>query len=314
MAKKVIIALGGNALQSSGSDGSAQEQYETIKKTVKYIADIIEAGYEIGIVHGNGPQIGRIILQQEAGKNETPPMPFDVCGAMSQGYIGYQIQQALKDELFLRKKNTPVVSLISQVVVDKDDPAFKNPSKPIGVFYEKEEADKLAKSKGYTFKEDAGRGYRRVVPSPIPIEIFESETIMRLWDTTIVVAAGGGGIPVVRDENGLLVGVEAVIDKDLAAEKFAEDSDADILLILTEVEHAYINFGKENQEKLEEVGVNEIKKHIKDNQFAAGSMLPKINAALKFAESGKNKVAIISSLEKGVEAIEGKTGTKIINQ
>lgn len=314
MSKKVIIALGGNALQSSGSDGSATEQYETIKETVRYIADIIDGGYEIGIVHGNGPQIGRIMMQQEAGKDQTPPMPFDVCGAMSQGYIGYQIQQALKDELYLRKKNTPVISLISQVVVDKDDPAFTNPTKPIGVFYSKEEADELASQKGYTFKEDAGRGYRRVVPSPIPIEIFESETIRRLWNTTIVIAAGGGGIPVVRDKRGLLEGVEAVIDKDLAAEKLAEDSDADVLLILTEVEHAYVNFGKENQKQLDEVSTEELQKHIEDNQFAAGSMLPKINAAIKFAQSGKGKVAIISSLDKAIFAIEGKTGTRVVNK
>jgi len=262
-------------------------------------------------VHGNGPQIGRIMLASEGSKDITPPMPFDVCGAMSQGYIGYHIQQALYDELRKNGRDIPIVTIITQVIVDEKDPAFDNPTKPIGPFYSEDEAKELEKTKGYIMKEDSGKGWRRVVPSPKPVGIAEIGTVKNLWDSTITVACGGGGIPVVKDENGNLKGIAAVIDKDFAAEKLAEEMDADILMILTEVENVAINFGSPNQKNLEKVSVNEIEEYIKENHFAAGSMLPKVEAAVKFAKSKEGRKAIITSLYKGRAALEGNAGTHI---
>lgn len=307
---KVVIALGGNALEDKSLPSTAEAQLEVVKRTSKYIAEISCRGYEIAIVHGNGPQVGRILLASETAKDVTPPMPFDVCGAMSQGYIGYHIQQGLKFALSKRNRILPVVSIITQMVVDKDDAAFNNPTKPIGLFYTEEEAKKLEIEKGYTVKEDAGRGWRRVVPSPIPKRIVEIDTIKRLWDSTIVIACGGGGIPVVEDD-GSLRGIAAVIDKDYAAERLAEDIDADILMILTEVEKVSINYKKPNQEDLSHLTVEEAEKYIEEGHFAPGSMLPKIIAALKFAKSRPGRKAIITSLYKATEALEGNCGTVI---
>jgi len=284
---------------------------EVVKKTAKYIAEISEKGYEIAIAHGNGPQVGRIVLASETASHVTPAMPFDVCGAMSQGYIGYHIQQALRQELAKRGKNIPVVTLVTQVVVDKDDPGFKNPTKPIGPFYTEEEAKKIAAEKGYVMKEDAGRGWRRVVASPAPVKIVELDSVKRLWDSTIVITVGGGGIPVIEKEDGSLEGVAAVIDKDLAAERLAEDVDADILMILTEVEKVSINFKKPNQQDLSSMTVAEAEKYIEEGHFAPGSMLPKVLAAINFAKSKPGKKAIITSLYKAVDALEGKAGTVI---
>ncbi|HOP52703.1 MAG TPA: carbamate kinase, partial [Synergistales bacterium] len=236
---KVVIALGGNALQEAGTPPTAEAQLEVVRRTAEYLAEISCRNYEMAIVHGNGPQVGRIVLSQEIASKvneQTPAMPFDVCGSMSQGYIGYHIQQALRDALRNRNRNLPVVTLVTQVVVDPKDPAFKNPTKPIGQFYSGEEAKKIAEEKGYVMKEDAGRGWRRVVPSPEPKRIVEISAVKRLWDTTIVITAGGGGIPVIENMDGSLTGVAAVIDKDLAAEKLAQDIEADILLILTEID------------------------------------------------------------------------------
>ncbi len=310
-AKKVVIALGGNALEDKGLPPTSDSQLEVVKKTADYIAEISCKGYEIAIAHGNGPQVGRILLSSEAGKDVTPAMPFDVCGAMSQGYIGYHIQQGLKYALNKRNKNTPVVSLVTQVVVEKNDAAFKNPTKPIGPFYTEEEAKKLTEEKGYIMKEDAGRGFRRVVPSPIPRKIVELHSVKQLWDSTIVITVGGGGIPVIEKEDGTLEGVAAVIDKDLAAERLAEDVGADILMILTEVEKVSINFKKPNQEDLSHMTVAQAAQLIEEGHFAPGSMLPKVQAAIKFVRSNPDKKAIITSLYKAVEALEGTAGTVI---
>ena len=308
---RVVIALGGNALEDKSMPSTAEAQLEVVKKTSEYIADISCSNYEIAIVHGNGPQVGRILLASEAAKDITPAMPFDVCGAMSQGYIGYHIQQSMNLALAKRNRNVQVATVVTQVVVDKDDPAFQNPTKPIGPFYSEEEAKNLAEEKGYTVKEDAGRGWRRVVASPIPKRIVEIGTIKNLWDTTITVACGGGGIPVIENEDGSLKGVEAVIDKDFAAERLAEDMDSDILLILTEVEKVSINYKKPNQEDLSVLTLEQAEKYIAEGHFAPGSMLPKVMAAVKFAGSRPGRKAIITSLYKALDALEGSTGTVI---
>lgn len=310
--KKVVIALGGNALMEPDMEATAQAQMEIIKRTSEIIADVkCIFNFEIGITHGNGPQVGRILLASEAAKDITPVLPMEVCSAMSQGYIGYQLQQVLRDTLARRGRNLPVVTLITQVLVDKDDPAFQNPSKPIGPWYSHSEALQLMADKGYAMKEDAGRGWRRVVPSPKPIRIIESHSIVELWDSTIVIAAGGGGIPVIQKPDGTMEGVAAVIDKDLTAEKMAEDVEADFFIMLTEVEHAYIHFNTEKQQALEKVSAQQCEQYIAEGHFAAGSMLPKMQAAVQFARNKPGKVAIITSLYKAVEAIRGETGTQI---
>ena len=311
MAEKIVVALGGNALQSGKAEPTAEAQLAVVK--------------------------------------ETPAMPFDVCGAMSQGYIGYHLQQALKFALKKRGKEIPVATILTQMVVDAQDPGFKNPTKPIGPFYSEEEAKALVAEKGYTVKEDAGRGWRRVVASPIPTEIVELDSVKRLFDSTIVITCGGGGIPVVRKEDGDLEGVAAVIDKDFAAELLAENIGADALMILTEVEKVAINFNKPNQENLGHLTYAEAEKYCEEGQFAPGSMLPKVQAAMKllkdhklpfgistcytsanyndisseayfdmiveagalFVKANPDKKAIITSLAKAIDALEGKTGTVI---
>ncbi|HPD97567.1 MAG TPA: carbamate kinase [Synergistales bacterium] len=311
---KVVIALGGNALQEAGTPPTAEAQLEVVGKTAQYLAEISCKGYEMAIVHGNGPQVGRIVLTQEIASKEneqTPAMPFDVCGAMSQGYIGYHIQQALRDALRNRNRNIPVVTIVTQVVVDPKDPAFQNPSKPIGQFYTEEEAKKISEEKGYVMKEDAGRGWRRIVPSPQPKRIVEISAVKRLWDTTIVITAGGGGIPVIENMDGSLTGVAAVIDKDLAAEKLAQDIEADTLLILTEVDKVCLNFNKPEQKFLDHMTVPDAIKYMNEGHFAPGSMLPKVLAAVKFARTYPGKKAIITSLYKAVDALEGKEGTVV---
>lgn len=238
-------------------------------------------------------------------------MPFDVCGAMSQGYIGYHIQQALRYALACRNKNIPVVSLVTQVVVERNDPAFQNPSKPIGTFYTKEEAEKLSSAMGYQMMEDAGRGYRRVVASPMPRRIVEIDQVKQLWDHSIVITCGGGGVPVVENPDGTLEGVAAVIDKDFAAELLAQQVGADVLMILTEVEKVAINWGKPNQQNLDHVSLYQAARYVEEGHFAPGSMLPKIEAAMKFVRDNPDKKAIITSLDKAIEALEGKTGTVV---
>lgn len=311
MGEKIVVALGGNALQSGKAEPTAEAQLKVVRNTCERIADISEMGYEVAVVHGNGPQVGRILLASETAKEVTPAMPFDVCGAMSQGYIGYHLQQALKYALNKRNRNIPVATIATQMVVEKDDPGFKNPTKPIGPFYTEEEAKALQEEKGYTMKEDAGRGWRRVVASPIPRKIVEIESVKQLWDSTIVITCGGGGIPVIENWDGSLEGVAAVIDKDFAAELLAEQVDADVLMILTEVEKVAINYNKPDQQDLAHMSLKDASKYCDEGQFAPGSMLPKVQACMKFVRAYPNKKAIITSLDKAIDALEGKTGTVI---
>lgn len=311
MTGRIVIALGGNALQSGKGEATAEAQLEVVRKTCDKVAEISNRGHEIAVVHGNGPQVGRIVMASEAAKDVTPAMPFDVCGAMSQGYIGYHIQQCLKYALNKSNRNVPVVTVETQVIVDENDPAFNKPTKPIGPFYSEEEAKALAEEKGWTVKEDAGRGWRRVVASPIPKRIVEIDAVNQLWEKSIVITCGGGGIPVVEKPDGHLEGVAAVIDKDFAAELLAEQVQADILMILTEVEKVSINYKKPDQVDLDHMSLAEATQYIGEEQFAPGSMLPKVEAAMKFVRRYPNKKAIITSLDKAVDALEGKTGTVI---
>ena len=306
---KIVVALGGNALQTKNSAPTAEAQLEVVRQTCERIAEISASGYELAIVHGNGPQVGRIMLAGETAKDVVPPMPFDVCGAMSQGYIGYHIQQSLRYALARRNIDCPVVSLVTQMVVEKNDPAFQNPTKPIGAFYSEAEARQLEAEKGYVMREDAGRGYRRVVASPLPRRIVEINDVKRLWNDTIVITCGGGGIPVIENPDGTLSGVAAVIDKDYAAELLAEQVEADSLMILTEVEKVAINWGKPDQKNLDHMSLAEAARYCEEGHFAPGSMLPKVQACMKFVRANPGKKAVITSLDKAIEALEGKTGT-----
>ncbi len=309
---KIVIALGGNALQEAGKPATAEAELAVVEKTAQYIADIIEAGYGVVLAHGNGPQVGRIVLQNEYADAITPAMPFDVCGAMSQGMIGYHIQQGLSKVLRERGVHKQAVTLVTQVVVDENDPKFQNPSKPIGPFYKEDEAKTIAAEKGYIMKEDAGRGWRRVVASPVPVEIVEIDAVKSLIDAGfIAVTVGGGGIPVVRTADGSLAGTAAVIDKDLASEKLAEDIDADALVILTAVEKVSLNYNKPDQKDLDLVTAAQTRAYMAEGHFAPGSMLPKMEAAVKFVESKPGRKAIVTSLDKAVDALAGKAGTTI---
>ena len=313
-APKIIVALGGNALQSGDGPATAEAQLEVVKHTCDCIAEISVMGYEMGIVHGNGPQVGRILLASETAKDVTPAMPFDVCGAMSQGYIGYHLQQCMDYAFRKRGLSIPVVTVATQMVVDGEDPGFKNPTKPIGPFYSEEQAKAIADEKGFVMKEDAGRGWRRVVASPIPKRIVEIEAVKTLWDTTVVISCGGGGVPVIEHEDGRLEGVAAVIDKDFAAELLAESIDADVLMILTEVEKVAVNYKKPDQKNLSTLNLEEAARYVEEGQFAPGSMLPKVQAAMKFVAAYPDKKAIITSLDKAVAALKGETGTVFTNK
>lgn len=305
---KIVIALGGNALGKNPS-----EQLSLLKDVAKIIVDLVKDGNKIILTHGNGPQVGQIALAMEYASNGeagTPMMPFPECGSMSQGYIGYHIEQSIKNELNNRGIDKSIVALITEVLVDIDDPGFKNPTKPIGMFYNEEEAKVIEKEKGYTFKEDSGRGYRRVVPSPIPKKILNSKVIKNLInEDVIVVCSGGGGIPVVNKDN-TLIGVDAVIDKDKTSSLLAKEVDADILLILTAVDKVYLNYNKDNQVGIDSMTVNEALSYIDSGEFAKGSMLPKIEACIDFVKKS-NKEAIITSLECASDALEYKNGTVI---
>lgn len=308
--KTIVVALGGNALGNS-----PKEQLEAVKSSSKSLADIIEDYEKIAVVHGNGPQVGVMNLALSlAAKTDPslPEFPLVECVAMSQGYIGYHLQQALENELSARNIGKKVATVVTQIEVDPKDPAFKNPSKPIGNFYTEEEAKEIEKKDGYTFKEDAGRGYRRVVPSPQPQKIVELDTVKtHLENDGVVITGGGGGIPVLN-KKGKLEGVDAVIDKDFVASKISSDIGADTLLILTAVDYAYKNFGQKNQEELKEITVSEAKKLIAGKEFHPGSMLPKIEACIKFIEENPKGTAIISSLEKASKALAGEVGTRIV--
>ncbi|EHJ07451.1 carbamate kinase [Staphylococcus simiae] len=307
---KIVVALGGNALGKS-----PEEQLKLVKGTAKSLISLINRGHEVVISHGNGPQVGCINLglNYAAEHQQGPSFPFPECGAMSQAYIGYQMQESLLNELHSLGINKEVVTLVTQVEVSTDDLAFQHPTKPIGSFYSKEEASKIMKEKGQIFVEDSGRGYRRVVPSPQPINIVELDSIEALIEHgTLVIAAGGGGVPVIK-ENGNYEGVDAVIDKDKTSALLAAHLKSDQLIILTAVDHVYINYGTENEKALGEVTVDEIKQHIADNQFAKGSMLPKVEAAIQFLNKNDQGSVLITSLERLSDALDGKIGTLIKN-
>lgn len=310
MGKRIVIALGGNALGNS-----LTEQMTAVKHIAKAIVDLIEQGHQVIVSHGNGPQVGMIhhavneltrVVEQD-----FPVIPLSVCVAMSQSYIGYDLQNALREELLLRGIPKPCATVITQVVVDPHDPAFESPTKPIGRFMSEEEAKKLSQEKGYVMMEDAGRGWRRVVASPKPRDIVEIDTVRALFQAgQVVIAGGGGGIPVIRD-GAALRGTSAVIDKDFCSCLIAQQVDADLLIILTAVEKCAVNFGKADQKWLDHITTEEARRYCAEGQFAPGSMLPKVEAAIKFAESAPGRRALITLLEKAKEGIEGKTGTII---
>lgn len=308
MKKKIVLALGGNALGEG-----LEEQMQAVKTTARAIVDLIEHGHQVVVTHGNGPQVGMINLAFEAAaKSEahTPMLPMSVCVALSQGYIGYDLQNALREELLDRHIDKPVATLITQVIVNGNDPAFLNPTKPIGSFFTKAEASVLSNN-GYNMQEDAGRGYRRMVASPQPVDIVEKETVRAMMDAgQVVITVGGGGIPVFREGNHLR-GASAVIDKDWASAKLAEMIDADMLIILTAVEKVAINFGKPDQQWLDQLSIADAQRFIEQGHFAKGSMLPKVAAAVAFAESKPGRQALITVLSKAQQGIEGKTGTVI---
>ena len=305
---KIVIALGGNALGKTPF-----EQLELLTNVSKIIVKLVSDGNEVVLTHGNGPQVGQIVLAMDYAANgdaKTPDMPFAECGSMSQGYIGYQMQQSIQNELKRVGLQKDCVSLITQVLVDENDNAFSNPTKPIGMFYTKEQALEIEKEKGYQFVEDSGRGFRRVVPSPIPKAIIEKNVISELLlKGNIVIAVGGGGIPVINTKKGLK-GIAAVIDKDRSAALLAKEIDADILLILTAVDKVCLNYNTDHVRELDSLTIDEAYKYIEENQFAKGSMLPKIDACIEFVKDN-NKMAIISSLEKASDAINNKNGTVI---
>ncbi len=309
MAERIVIALGGNALGKT-----PEQQLSLVRETAKPLADLVEKGYDLVIGHGNGPQVGMINLAMEFSANKgggTPFMPFPECGAMTQGYIGYHLQQALQEELRRRGIRKEVVTLVTQVVVDENDPCFRNPTKPVGSFYTREEAEKIAEEKGFTFVEDAGRGYRRVVPSPVPKRIVEINVVDQLLKSgVIVITVGGGGIPVAETGQGLR-GVAAVIDKDRASALLARDLQADRLIILTAVDRVCVNFGKPDQRELAEMDLEDCARYIAEGQFAPGSMLPKVESCMDFVRVSRGGSALITSLARAGEALEGLTGTLI---
>ncbi len=310
---KLLVSLGGNAILQRGQNGSAEQQATNVQNTAKHLARLIRRGEKVAITHGNGPQVGNILLQNEIAKDTLPPMPLDVCGAESQGMIGYMLQRAMRTELDAGCPNLPIVTVISQTLVDSDDPAFKKPTKPVGPFYTATEASELERSKGWRMISDSGRGYRRVVPSPAPLDILEKETIIRLYEAgTVVISAGGGGIPVVRDKNGRLRGVEAVLDKDRTAALLARIVGVETLLILTDVERVSINYGKPDQRGLDRMTVEDCKKYLAEGQFPSGSMGPKIESAVSFLSNSGGRRVLIASLESAEEALEGRTGTTIM--
>lgn len=308
---KVLVSLGGNAILKHGQKGTAEEQAANLQNTAKHLARLLRRGEKIAITHGNGPQVGNILLQNEIAKDTLPPMPLDVCGAESQGMIGYLLQRALHAELDAARLNLAVTTIVSQTLVDAKDPAFKNPTKPVGPFYTEAESSELERLKGWRMISDSGRGYRRVVPSPTPLDILEKETIIRLYQAgTVVISSGGGGVPVIKDKDKLL-GVEAVLDKDRTSALLAKIIGVDTLLILTDVEKVAVNYGKPNQKELDRMTVQECKKYLSEGQFPSGSMGPKIESAISFLAGSSGRKTIIASLERAEEALDGKAGTTI---
>ena len=312
--KRIVIALGGNAIKEWNQKGSAEEQLENLRRSCSHMMKVVRRGHHVVITHGNGPQVGNLLIQQEKSAREIPPQPLDVCDAMTQGQIGYMIQQTLANQLKDAGIHRNVVTLITQVIVDKEDPGFQNPTKPIGPFYSKIQKEKYGKHRGHIFQkvEMKGERYRRVVPSPDPLRIVEAKVIRDLFESgVIVIASGGGGLPVTLDGRGHIYGVEAVIDKDLAGERLAESVGADLFMILTEVSQVYLNFGKKDQQALGMLDLEEAKKYLSEGQFPAGSMGPKVEACIRFIEHGGEKT-IITCLECADDALEGRGGTQIV--
>ncbi len=308
--KTVLLAVGGNSLIRAGQRGTIDEQFENAQKTAEHIADLIQNGFNLVITHGNGPQVGAQLIRSELGSGQVYSMPLDVCVASTQGEIGYILQNSIQKALWKRGIYNPVITIVTQVVVNEDDPAFKKPTKPVGPFYTREEAERKKKL-GWEIIEDAGRGYRRVVPSPKPIDIVEKEAIKQcLNDGMIVIAVGGGGIPVIK-KNGEYVGVEAVIDKDRASAVLAKYLEVDYFIISTDTDKVYLNYKKPNQKALDTITLEEAKKFYEEGHFPAGSMGPKIEAVIDFIENG-GKCAIITSPENLIESIFGNAGTKIV--
>lgn len=313
MAKRVMIALGGNAIKQPDERGTFREQMRNVGIAARQIAQIAEKGYEIAITHGNGPQVGNLLIQQEQGAHMVPPQPLVVLGAMTQGQIGYMMQQNLYN--LLSKSGKEVATVVTQVIVSKDDPDFQDPTKPVGPYYDEETAKSLGRENDWIVKKVRPTGdkqWRRVVPSPTPLGIAEASVIRRLVERgVIVIASGGGGIPVFRNQKGDLEGVDAVIDKDRAGAKLAEEVDADIFLILTDVEYALLNFGTDHEAPVKKATISQARQYLSEGHFKAGSMGPKVEAAIGFVERGGD-TAIITSLDKAAEALEGNSGTHII--
>ncbi|MCR8644772.1 carbamate kinase [Paenibacillus sp. N1-5-1-14] len=310
MSKRVVIALGGNAILQPHQEATYENQLENVRKSSEIIADIVEQGYEVVVTHGNGPQVGLILRQNEEAMDVVPPFPLDVCNAKSQGMIGYMLDQCLKNEIHKRGLKQDVVSILTQTQVSADDEAFNHPTKPIGTFYSEEEAKQMMEEKDWNMIEDAGRGWRRVVPSPQPQSIMESESIMKLVASgSLVIASGGGGIPVVAAEDGTISGVEAVVDKDRSGLKLAQEANADIFMMVTDVNTVFINYGTPDQKALRHITVDEANQYMHDGHFSSGSMGPKMEAALSFAKLGKH--SIICSLKEAAIALQGDSGTHI---
>jgi carbamate kinase len=310
--KLALIAFGGNVMLPANNKGSAREQYNNARKAARLMVDIINKGYELIIVHGNGPQVGNILIQMESASLVIPPLPLDVCDAMTEGSMGYMLERALLNELRKRAIDKEVATILTQVIIDIEDKAFEKPSKPIGPFYTFFRSQQLKKENKWEMVEDAGRGFRRVVSSPRPIDIVPKKSIRTMVEKgNIVIAAGGGGIPVFINSMGYLEGVEAVIDKDFASSLIAREAGADLFVILTGVDRVYKNYGKPNEEPLKTIGVSEARKMLKDGQFPSGSMGPKIEAAIEYIAGGGKEV-IITSAEKLRAALLGRSGTKII--
>jgi len=313
--KLVVIALGGNAIKQADEKGLAEEQFQNVAITCDQLVKMNAMNYKLIITHGNGPQAGNLLIQQEEGKELVPAMPLDMVGAMTQGQIGYMFQNTLQNYFMKKGKDIPIATIVTQVLVKEDDPDFKDPSKPVGPFYTQEEALSLKEEKGYIVKEvkpNVEKSWRRVVPSPEPFKIVESNCIQALIDSrAIVIASGGGGIPVMKKSDGTLQGLEAVIDKDKAGNVMAQSVDADIYLILTDVDNAKINFGKPDEKALGKITVAEAEKYLEDGHFLAGSMGPKVTAAIRFVKAGGER-SIITSLSNAVNALEGKSGTIIV--
>lgn len=311
MGKIAVIALGGNAILRRGQKGTAEEQAENVRTACRQIARVVGRGYRVVVTHGNGPQVGNILIQNEAARDRVPAMPLDVCGAQSQGQIGYLLQRELGVALWAQGVPRPVVTVVTQVVVDPQDPAFRDPTKPVGPFYAEHEARVLMEAEGWVMREDAGRGWRRVVPSPAPRRVVELDAIRELVRLgAVVVAAGGGGVPVAEGTHGLR-GVEAVIDKDLTAQRLATELGADLLAILTDVPWVYLHYGTAEQKQLTRVTASELEAYLREGHFAGGSMRAKVEGAIAFVRAGGER-AVIAALDEALAAVEGQRGTQVL--